>query len=248
MEGRVNDMYEKIRETLEILKGRSYDTDLKKVLRNMEMADFIFTMMNLDGRSISKEEVQAILRGETIKCGRLEDHIVLRRYMELYFSMCEMLTFETDIELSVIGKIYGLSSGLEIQPVRQENLTLYTFDYTAPKYEEVMDRLKLMLSRLYSAELGDNLLMKAAYLHNELIAISPYKHGNEVLARALLYYYLMSWNFPVFELRVREQDYNIAVMEYLKAGDLDKFYKMLERNVYNKLSAMLTMTEEEYSE
>lgn len=238
-------MYEKILEKLEILKTRSYSKDLKKVLRNMEMIDFMFTMMNLDGRSMSKEGIQGILRGETIKCGMMEDHIVLRRYMELYRSMCEMLKFETDIELKVIGKIYSLCSGLEIQPIRQEELTLYTFDYVAPKYEVVMDRLKHMLSRLYSEELGDNILMKAAYLHNELIAISPYKHGNEVLARALLYYYLMSCNFPVFELRVKEQDYNLIVMEYLKGKGLNEFYEMLERNVYNKLSAMVTMTEDE---
>jgi len=57
-----------------------------------------------------------------------------------------------------------------------------------------------------------------------------------------MYYFLMEKGFPPFEIEMREHEYNIAIMQYLKEENILPFYEEIERCLFKKMEVMTRLT------
>lgn len=241
-------MYQEILKKKKILDNRKpYSTDVRKEIKKMELCDLIYTSIHLDGSIITKEQVIKILDGEFVNEATVNEHIAIKNYIDTVLLMHDLIDLENDISLKVIEDIHDVSSGTECPVWRRRNPILYTFDYNPPHWQEVKEKMDEFIKWTYKIDekLEHNSILKAAYLHNKIIEIYPFEINNEVTARVVMYYSLMRDGFPIFELRLTESEYNSLIVEYLKKKNIDAFYKVLERGIYNKLEVMLQLTEKE---
>lgn len=241
-------MYHEILKKKKILEGRKpYSIELRKQLKTDELCDLIYTALHLDGSVFTKSQVREVLNGGYVKEATINDHLSIEHHLDVMSHIDALLSMDTEIDLRVIEEIHDILCGSEGPVWRKSNPVLYTLDYIPPHYSEVAGRMSDFIQWCYKADSDPDInpLLKAADIHNRIIEIYPFEYGVEATARVLMYYSLMRKGYPVFELRANEQEYNSAVIEYLKHKKIEPFYRLLERNLFNKLDTMLQITEPE---
>lgn len=242
-------MYGEILKKKQILDGRKpYSLEIRKQLKNDELCDLIYTALHLDGSVFTKEQVREVLDGGYVKEATINDHLSIEHHIDVISHLDTLLDMNTDIDLRVMEEINDVLCGSEGPVWRTSNPILYTFDYVPPHYSEVREKTADFVRWCYNAdeETKGNPILKAALIHNKIIEIYPFEYSTEAAARVLMYYSLMKAGFPIFELRVNEQEYNSAVIEYLKHKKTEPFYSLLERSLFNKLDVMLQITDPEF--
>lgn len=233
-------MYEEIKKKMVCLANmKNLDRPVKIQIRRLEIVDFVSTMLRLDGSVLTRKEVEAIIDGEKVPRSTINEHMMVERLIDALNTMDDFLEMKDELSVKVIEDLHDIITGGEEGSWRHSNVPAYTFDYMPPDFSEIKDRMKKLYIELYSEE-GKKYdpILKAALMHCNLISIYPFRHSTETTARAAMYYYLKTQGIPVFDLRVTEQEYNTAVMDFLKKGDIRGFYNMLVRNVYNKLEVL----------
>lgn len=239
-------MYQEILSKKKELDNRKpYKPEIKEQIKKMELCDLVYTLLRLDGSDVTKDQVNHILEGELIIKATVNDHIAIKKYIEVLLFMDDLLAMDSEISCRILEQFHEILCEGEGIKLRTSNPTLYTFDYNPPHWKEVDDLLKALIRWTYEEVSEDNQILKAAYLHHKLIEIYPFEEYSESIARLILYYSLMREGYPIFELRLSESEYNVAVMKYLQDKDVQPFYRALERSIYNKLEILLQLTSEE---
>lgn len=241
-------MYNEILKKKGILDSRKpYDIEVRKKLKQEEACALISTALHLEGSIITKQQVEEILDGGFIRAATLQDHLSIEHHIEALAHIDNLLDMENDLNLRIMEEINDILCSTEGQIWRKSNPIVYTLDYMPEHYQEVREKVEELMRWFYRCdeEVQGNVLLKAALLHNKLIEIYPFEYFNEATARLLMYYVLMQAGLPICELRVSEQEYNSAIVEYLKKHNIEPFYRILERNMYNRLDVILQMTEED---
>ena len=245
-------MYQDILKMKQLLDSRKpYDTDIRKQLKNDELCDLVYTALHLDGSVFSKEQIGDILQGNAmgaVKEATIQDHMAVEHHVDVFAHIADLLAMDTDIDLRVLEELNDILCGSEGPIWRSSNPILYTYDYLPPYYNEVNEKVSQLIRWYYQAEdeTQGNHVLRAALLHNKIIELYPFAYANEATARVLMYFSLMRLGYPIFELRVNEQEYNDAIIEYLKHKNVEPFYKILERSLYNRLNAIVQITDPEY--
>ena len=76
-------MYGEIQRKLELAESRKpYGERLEKFIRETDQVDWIFSCLRLGGSALTRESVQAILRGELVTDVALADHQKLHDYVD----------------------------------------------------------------------------------------------------------------------------------------------------------------------
>ena len=247
-------MYGEIQRKLELAESRKpYGERLEKFIRETDQVDWIFSCLRLGGSALTRESVQAILRGELVTEGALADHQKLHDYVDAMKRLVGMREMQYDL-LSASGmkKLYRTVFGEEPM-YRRRDPVLHQWDYLPPHFTELEEQMTLLYSQVDDwkdgAELSDgsrsNPLLQACCLHMRLLEVYPFGEETEDLARFALLYEMTRAGFPVTVISMSEQEYNICIMEYLKTGDIRPFYRAMERAVYNKLEVILQITAED---
>lgn len=76
--------------------------------------------------------------------------------------------------------------------------------------------MELLFTWLHSGASQTNPIEKAAYLHNKIIEIYPYKTDSEAIARIAAQYHLIQNGFPPILWNISEQEYYDAIRLYLR--------------------------------
>lgn len=241
-------MYQEILNKKTILDNRKpYSIEMRKQIKKMEFCELIYTTLHLDGSIVSKDQVNQILDGEFVGEATVNDHLAIENYIETLSFMENLIEMESDVSLKIIEDIHDVSRGAEGPIWRRSNPILYTLDYNPPHWQEIREKMEELIKWTYNADeqLEGNTILKAAYLHNKLIEIYPFEYNSEVTARMVMYYCLMREGYPIFELRLSESEYNTLVLDYLKNKNIEPFYKVVERGIFNKLDVLLQITAED---
>lgn len=245
-------MYQEILKMKQVLEYRKpYEPEVRKQLKQDELCDLIYTALHLDGSVFLKDQIRDIIQGNAmgaVKEATIQDHMSIEQHVDAFAHIDDLLAMDTDIDMRVLEELNDIICGSEGPIWRSSNPVLYTYDYMPPHYNEVNDKASQLIKWYYHAdeETNGNHVLKAALLHNKLIELYPFAYSNEATARILMYFSLMRLGYPIFELRVNEQEYNDAIIEYLKHKNIEPFYKLLERSLYNRLCALVQITDSEY--
>ncbi len=238
-------MYREIKKKQLILENRKpYPQEISAHIREVNLMDWIYSSMHLDGTSLSKEETLTILRGGLVVGATMEDHRLVSAYkavIQLSHSMHEMMDHPDEIGLK---KLYlALTDLPAVQfTYRRTNPILYTLHYNPPHFNAVEEQMELFFDWLVLDDPDSNPIRKAVESHNKLVEIYPFPDHNEAMARILLNHQLVQSGYPPIAIAMSEQEYNQALAEYLRTGRSQALYDVVERSLYNKLEVLLQLT------
>jgi len=236
-------MFREIKKRQLILENRKpFSGGTGDYIRELNTLDWIHSSMRLDGSVLSRPETEIILKGGFIESANLNDHVLIERYADLIQAANDMLAIESSINKEMIRTFWQKLSGAGEASYRKENPVLVSMNYNPPHPSEIEEQMDILMNWFYSDDMESNPILKAACLHLIIIEVYPFDTFSEATARAAMYYYLMENGFPAFEIRMKEQEYNIAVMEYLKRENPGPFCREVENSLFNKMELLVQLT------
>ena len=238
-------MIREIRKKIVILGNRlPFAQHTKDYIDHLERLDWIHMNLLLDGSPLTRENVEGILQGEMVLTGRIMDHVLIERLDRLQAMIYKGAEAGEAISNVLAARLaFEFCDGdIEAAQLRRSTPTLQQFSYTPVLPVYILPQLTQILADAdYQGEF-DNPFLKAARLHNGILAIWPYKENNEVLARALMEYYLVKQGFPMVPLEMTETEYNSQFVRYIKTGDCTFLADSLARAVHDRLELMIQLT------
>jgi len=238
-------MYRDIRKKKLILESRRpYEAELNAEIREIDLIDMIYSNFRLSGIRLEKEQIKAIMHGNVIREATIEEHTIVNNYVELYYTMNDMLEMGSGLNMKTLMAFYSCICDSTEDGYRKTNPIVHEFSYNPPHFKEIEEQMQNLMSITAREDRDDmeNELMKAVRFHNRLIAIYPFENHNEELARICLWFYMKSKGYPVFFINLSEQEYNTAIAGYIKTGDFTLMYNGMERSLYNKMEHLYILT------
>jgi len=236
-------MFREIKKKQIILESRKpYSSEAVEYIRELNMLDWIHSSMRLDGCILKRFETEKIIKGGFVDNASVNDHVLIERYRAMIQTTSDMLSLSNNLNKDVIFGFQQQLTGEAGVYYRRENPVLVSLAYNPPHPSEIEEQMEILMNWFYSDDMESNPVLKAVCLHHRLIEIYPFDMYSEAIARAAMYYYLMEKGFPTFEIKMKEQEYNIAVMEYLKKEDAAPFYMEVEECLFNKMEIMIQLT------
>lgn len=248
-------MYREIKKRLLILKNRQpYQPEIAEYMGEMNRLDWICSCRCLSGEAISRENIKKILDGELVVEVGLQTHQLIFRYAAMMKRVESMLEMDTSLGERELLELYRFL--LEPEPqtrpdgsvtyYRRNNPVLAEWKYTPPDFREVGEQMKLLFHWLLCKrdEIDPDMdpILRAAVLHNRLIEIYPFDSDSALMARAAMFYELRAAGFPPVRLDLDEQEYNEAIVLYLKKEDSTPLYNALLNSICNQLGLMMQIT------
>ena len=235
-------MIREIRKKLIVLSNRSpFPAAVKEYIDHLEKLDWIYMNLRLDGSPLSREEVEKILGGEMVINGRIMDHVLVERLGELRRELYDLMQRRLDIGPELIRNI-AAKTGVDTTEFRKTTPQLVEYEYTPVLPAEIPGTMSEFLAFAGHRDEFENTFEKAAGLHNRLLAIYPFKEGNQIAARALMEYYLLREGFPMAYLDMSESEYNGAFCDYCRSGSSKPLADLLTKAVLDRLELMIQLT------
>ncbi len=236
-------MFREIKKKRLILDNRKpYKREIAAYISELNTLDWISSSIRLDGMTMSKENIQRIMKGEFVVECSIADHLQVRNYCDALKLAEDMSEMGVELSVTYIFKLYQALAKPDVLQYRRSNPVLREIDYIPPHFNDIDEQMELMIKWLNTENLDSNPVMKAAQLHNKLMEIYPFEHYSGSMARMVLQYELIRNGFPPVLLQMSEQEYNMAIIKYLKTEDTMPLYDSLLRSVFNKLEVLLQLT------
>ncbi len=236
-------MYREIKKKKLILDNRKpYSKETAEYINEINLADWIYTCMKLDGSAIGKTGVQRILKGEFIVEVSVSDHSAVGYWQDAIRTAYAMAELGDELTEKSLLRFYQILVNPGRLEYRRTNPVLIMLDYIPPHPSEIEEQMEILFQWLEAYDFQGNPILRAAYLHNKLVEIYPYETGSEAVARMAMYYELIRNGYPPVLLNLSETEYYAAIRSYLKKEEIQPLYEPLERGVYNKLEIMMQLT------
>lgn len=236
-------MFREIKKKKLILDNRKpYARETADYIDEINLVDWIYTSMRLDGSSIGKSDVQKIIKGEFIVTVTVNDHSAIGNYQNAIRLAYDMADMDIELTEEYLFRFYQILANPEKPDYRRTNPVLVMLDYVPPHPSEIEEQMDILFQWLHTFDFEGNSILRAAWLHNKLIEIWPYESHSEAVARMAMYYELIRNGYPPVLLNLNETEYYSAVRSYLKKEEIQPLYEPLERGVYNKLEIMMQLT------
>ncbi len=236
-------MFREIKKKKLILDNRKpYTKETAEYIDEINLIDWIYTSMRLDGSSIGKASVQRIVKGEFVVDVTINDHSAIGNYQDAIKLAYGMADMGIELTEKYLFRFYQILANPEKLEYRRTNPILVMLDYIPPHPSEIEEQMDILLQWMNTNDFQSNPILRAAYLHNKLVEIYPYEAYSEAVARMAMYYELIKNGFPPILLGLSESEYYAAIRSYLKKEEIQPLYEPLERGVYNKLEIMMQLT------
>ena len=236
-------MFREIKKKKLILDNRKpYMKETAEFIEEINLVDWIYTSMRLDGSGVGRTSVQKIVKGEFIVDVTINDHSAVGNYQDAIRLAYDMADMEIELTEKYLFRFYQILANPGTLEYRRTNPILVMLDYIPPHPHEIEEQMDILFQWMNTFDFQSNPILRAAYLHNKLVEIYPYETHSEAVARMAMYYELIRNGYPPVLLNLSEPEYYAAIRSYLKKEEIQPLYEPLERGVYNKLEIMMQLT------
>ena len=236
-------MFREIKKKKLILDNRKpYARETAEYIDEINLVDWIYTSMRLDGSGIGKSDLQRIVRGDFVTGATVKDHSDVGNYHDAIRLAYDMADMEIELTEKYLFRFYQILANPGRPEYRRTNPVLIMLDYIPPPPSEIEEQMEILFQWMNTNDFESNPILRAAYLHNKLVEVYPYESYSEAVARMAMFYELIRNGFPPVSLNLSEQEYYGAIRSYLKNEEIQPLYEPLERGVYNKLEVMMQLT------
>jgi Fic family protein len=99
-----------------------------------------------------------------------------------------------------------------------------------------------MFQAAFQLDISKDPVRGAAFFHNRILEIQPFAIQSGGAARMLMQYELIRGGLPPVALSFSPEEYDRAVIAYLRKDDEAPFYSGLLRSIYNTLTLLDRLT------
>ena len=201
---------------------------------NMIRASLIFRSDNHENIPVEK-----ILDGEFPKEVPVQDYVFIGNCSNLVQMGMSSLEMGNSLDKHLLVTGYRILSENENGYFRKSSPVVYAFNHVPPHAVDAESMLEETLRRAYSRQAGDDVILKAMYIHNKIIDIWPFEEYNAELAAFALNYYLMENGLAPISFALRREDYLGMVTDCLKGIHQEEFYNFLSEAVTEKMKGTI---------
>lgn len=212
---------------------------LRSAVREVNRIDMVRAALIIRNQAHDRIPVEKILEGDLPKEVSVKDYVFIGNFSDLVrlgFSSMEMGN-SLDRHLMVQG--YRILSENENGYYRKSNPVVYAFNHVPPHAVDVESRLDECIRKVYSREAGDNVMLKAMYIHNKMIDIWPFDDYNGELAIFAMNIFLMENGLVPIDMDLDRQEYFNMVTDCLKGVRQEALYEYLCAAEEDKMRATL---------
>lgn len=236
------ELYDMRKELTGMLKNNSL---LKSAVREVNRIDMIKGSLIVRNNNHDKIKVEEILNGgELQKEVPIGDYIFIERFGDVVRVAYNCLEMGNYLDKHLLISAYKILAEDEDGFFRKSNPVVYAFNHVPVHSSDVEKKLDDSMRRVYSREAGDNVILKAMYIHNKLIDIYPFEDYSGELAVFSMNYYLMENGLTPLNMPIDRRDYFSIVGECLKGHRQEEFYNFLCKAVYDKMQGTIEACKE----
>lgn len=224
---------------------RPFSEDFKITFDNLNLLDFAYMNLKLDGSNLTKEGVNEISKGEIVKNVPLMEHQEVEYHKHILKTFSDMMEMRMDLDEKQLLRLYMVLTNKDDLSFRRSGTMLYHLDYLPPHSSDIEASLKNVFIRTFNADFGNDFMKKAVFIHNKIIEVYPFEEKSEALARIAMEYELIRNQMPIIPLELSESDYNSMLSNYLKTGEYDDLYENLVMSASKKFDILLEILREE---
>lgn len=239
-------MYDELKKKISVFDSfKPFSKDFKTTNDNLNLLDFAYMNLKLDGSNLTREGVNKISRGGLINHVPLVEHQEVEYHKNLLKTFHDMIEMDMELDEKQLVRLYMVLTNMEVHSFRSAGTMLYHLDYMPPHSSDIESSLKNVFVRVFSTDFGENFIKKAVFIHNKIIEVYPFEEKSEALARTAMEYELVRNGMPVIPFNLTESKYNSMLSEYLKTGEYDSLYNNIVESAITKLDILLELLREE---
>lgn len=209
---------------------------LKSAVTEVNRIDMIKASLIIRNPNHEKINVEEILNGgELQKDVPIGDYMFIQNFskvIKVAFNCIEMGNY---LDKHLLISAYKILTDDDDAYFRKNNPVVYSFNHVPEHSVDIEKKLDDAVRRLYGRDAGNNVILKAMYIHNKIIDIYPFKEYSGELAIFALNYYLMENGLAPINMPIARQDYFDVIGECLKGRRQEDFYKFLCQAIYDKM-------------
>ncbi len=235
------DLYRMKKELARMFKE---DGLLKAAVREVNKVDLIKGSLIVRNASHDRIAVDEILRGELQRDVPVKDYLFIENFCNLIRVAYNCLEMGNYLDKYFLISAYRILSEDDKGTFRKSNPVVYAFNHVPTYSLDIEEKLDDALRRVYSPASGNNVILKAMYIHNKLIEIYPFSEFSGELAVFSMNYYLMENGLMPINMPISRENYLSIVGDCLKGQRQEEFYNFLCRAVYDKMQGTIDACEE----
>jgi len=229
-------LYEMRKELTGLLKN---DRLLKSAVREVNKMDMVRASLIARNPNYATINIEGILNGNLQKDVPVKDYVFIQNFCDLIRVAFNCLEMGNYLDKHFLISGYRILSEDENGYFRKSNPVIYAFNHVPVYALDIEDKLDDVFRRVYSQQAGNNVVLKAMYIHNKLIDIYPFQEYSAELAVFAMNYYLMENGLTPISLTISREDYQTLVGECLKGIHQEDFYNILCSAVYDKMEGTI---------
>lgn len=218
--------------------------NLRKAVREANRIDMIRGSMIIRNTRHDILAVDRILDGELQRDISVGDYVFIQNFGEVLNMAYSNLEMGNSLDKNLLIKAYRILAENPEGYFRKTNPVVYAFNHVPPHRVDIEGLMTEALRKLYSSEAGNNVVMKAMYVHNKLIDIYPFDEFSGEIAVFAMNYYLMSEGLMPVSFPMDRQDYLDIVTACLKGNRQNEFYDFLYKTISDKMQRTIAACSE----
>ena len=233
-------MHEKLYSMKNELAGMlKNDRLLKSAVREVNKIDMIRASLIVRNPNHESIPIDRILDGDLPKDVPVKDYVFIENFCNLIRVAYNCLEMGNYLDKHFLISGYRILSENEDGYFRKSNPVVYYFNHVPAYSADIEEKLDDAMRRVYSPEAGNNVVLKAMYIHNKLIDIYPFQEYSAELAIFAMNYYLMENGITPVSLPIDRRDYFSIVADCLKGQRQEDLYNFLCKTVYDKMEGTI---------
>lgn len=233
-------MHEKLYSMKKELAGMlKNDRLLKSAVREVNKIDMIKGSLIIRNPNHETIPIDKILEGDLPKDVPVKDYVFIENFCNLVRVAYNCLEMGNYLDKHFLISGYRILSEDEDGYFRKSNPVLYSFNHVPVYSTDIEEKLDDAMRRVYSPKAGNNIILKAMYIHNKLIDIYPFQEYSAELAIFAMNYYLMENGITPINMPIDRREYFSIVADCLKGQRQEEFYNFLCNAVYDKMEGTI---------
>ena len=212
---------------------------LRSAVQEVNRIDMVRAALILRSSNHDRVPVERILEGELPKEVPVKEFVFIGNFNNLVQVGFSNMDMGNSLSKHLLVNGYRILSENENGYFRRTNPVVYAFNHVPPHAVDTESRLDDCFRRVYSRQAGDNVILKAMYIHNKIIDIYPFEEYNGELAIFAMNYYLMENGLTPINMALTRQEYLNQISDCLKGIHQEVFYQFLCGAVFDKMKGTL---------
>ena len=222
------------------------DPEFTSWLEQSDLWCWLYSLLRIMGKRVSKGSVVAILAGELRDDVPLSLYAFVKSCKDVYYDMKSSLQMQSALDVKLLNRWAGMlldkdSVFPEATLYRSNNPIVYEWELIPAHFREIKERFAEIFKNAAQVKDPKLSIEKAAYICLETNRLYPYGEDTVIASSAALLYQILEMGLPMPELPVGDVEYNKMIAKYVEDKDPSAFINMLERSIYNRLDAVISI-------